>query len=71
MATSPLQDGAEIERRRIEAGLTKTGLAQKAGVHQTYIYLLESGKRSAQPPVIAALAKALKCRTRDLLKNAA
>ena len=71
MATSPtLQNGAELERRRIEAGLKRSELAGRAGLHRTYIRLLEIEERSAQPGTLKAIADALpKCQVRDLLRN--
>lgn len=77
MATSPTrpptrQDGAEIERRRVEAGLSVSGLAQKTGLHKTYIRLIEREKRNAQPDTLKLIADELPdCEVRDLLKGAA
>ena len=72
MATSPTritrQDGAEIERRRVEAGLSVSGLAQKTGLHKTYIRFLERNRRSAQPDTLKLIADALPdCEVKDLL----
>lgn len=75
MATSPTrritrQDGAEIERRRVEAGLSVSGLAEKTGLHKTYIRLLERNLRSAQPDALKLIADVLPdCEVKDLLLN--
>lgn len=68
MTTSPtLQNGAELKRLRIEAGLNRSELAGKAGLHQTYIGLLEREMRSARAGALRAIAGVLGCETRDLL----
>ena len=75
MATSPdrpptRQEGAEIERRRVEAGIRVSGLAQKTGLHKTYIRLIEREMRSAQPDTLKLIADALPdCEVKDLLKR--
>jgi predicted transcriptional regulator len=75
MATSPTrttrQDGAEIERRRTEAGISVSGLAQTTGLHKTYIRYIERETRSAQPDTLKLIADALpECEVKDLLKGA-
>lgn len=47
--------------------MSKAALAQKAGLHQTYIGLLESGKRSPNVETIEALAKAFGMRSSGLI----
>jgi transcriptional regulator with XRE-family HTH domain len=75
MATSPdrpptRQEGAEIERRRVEAGISVSGLAEKTGLHKTYIRYIERETRSAQPDTLKLIADALPgCEVKDLLKR--
>lgn len=70
MATSrTLQNGPEIERLRVEAGLTRPELARRIGVHRTYIRLIEREERNAQPPVISAIADALGCNVKKILRG--
>ena len=52
--------GSLIRRRRNEAGLTQEKLADEAGIHRTYISLLERGQRAATIEVLRRLAKGLK-----------
>jgi transcriptional regulator with XRE-family HTH domain len=54
------QFGKLIKRRREAAGLTQEVLADAAGVHRTYISLLERGMRAPTIEVVRLLAKALK-----------
>lgn len=65
--TDLLQDGETLRLRRIHAGLNQKDLADKAGLHQSHISLLESGDRSATPRTLARLADALGCKVSDLL----
>jgi transcriptional regulator with XRE-family HTH domain len=54
------QFGKLIKRRREAAGLTQEALADAAGIHRTYISLLERGQRAPTIEVVRLLAKALK-----------
>ena len=46
---------------RERSGLSKTGLAERAGVDRTLIHRIENGERNATPTVIRKLADALEC----------
>jgi transcriptional regulator with XRE-family HTH domain len=48
----------EIRRR---SGLSKSALADRAGVDRTLIHRLENGERNASPAVMRKLADALQC----------
>lgn len=50
---------AVVKRHRVANGLSKEGLAQRAGLHQTYIGLLERGDRNPTLDTAHALARAL------------
>lgn len=58
---NPLQVrfGQLIQRRRKQAGVSQEQLAELAGVHRTYVGLLERGKRVPTIVVVQKLAKAL------------
>jgi transcriptional regulator with XRE-family HTH domain len=47
-----------VERRRKEKGLSRAALAAQAGLHQTYIGLLERGARSPNLDTAQAIAMA-------------
>lgn len=53
------QFGALLRRRREGAGLSQEKLAEEAGLHRTYISLLERGHRQPTITVVSQLAKAL------------
>jgi transcriptional regulator with XRE-family HTH domain len=48
-----------VEKRRKAKGFSKSKLAEKSGLHQTYIGLLERGERSPNLDTAKAIAKAL------------
>lgn len=48
-----------VEKYRKAGGLSRAALASKAGLHQTYIGLLERGKRSPNLVTAQAIAKSL------------
>jgi transcriptional regulator with XRE-family HTH domain len=49
-----------VEKHRKAKGFSKAGLAERAGLHQTYIGLLERGERSPNLDTAKAIADALK-----------
>lgn len=51
--------GDELRRARHDAGLTQEDLAFKAGVHRTYVSLLERDKKSPTIDVFLRLTRAL------------
>lgn len=61
------EDPREIRRRRIEAGLSQTDLALKAGVSKSHVSDVENGRAGFSPKNLKALATALGCTIRDLL----
>lgn len=48
-----------VEKHRKENGLSRAALARLAGLHQTYIGLLERGERSPNLDTANAIAQAL------------
>jgi transcriptional regulator with XRE-family HTH domain len=66
-----LSDGfaAVVQRHRKAQGLSRAALAAKAGLHQTYIGLLERGVRSPNLDTAQAIAKSLGFRLSKLLKQ--
>lgn len=53
--------GPTIRRLRIEQGLTQQKLAEMAGVSETTIVLIETGKHGATIDTAALLLEALGC----------
>lgn len=51
--------GTELRKAREEAGLTQVQLAKAAGLHRTYVSLLERGKRSPTVDVLFRLCRAM------------
>ena len=58
--------GKKIKYYRKEANLTQEQLAEKVGVHQTYIGKLETGKINASTKQLFIISKALKVDMKDL-----
>jgi transcriptional regulator with XRE-family HTH domain len=59
--------GNVIRRRREAAGLSQEALADEAGLHRTYISLLERGLRTPTIEVVRQLAEALATTMADLM----
>jgi transcriptional regulator with XRE-family HTH domain len=51
--------GDELRRAREEAGLTQEELAERAGIHRTYVSLLERDKKSPTIAVLFRLCRAV------------
>lgn len=56
-----------LRNARKASGLTQEALAEKAGVHRTYISLLERNKKSPTIEVLLRLCSALGVRASHLL----
>jgi transcriptional regulator with XRE-family HTH domain len=67
-----LSDGfaSVVEKHRIARGISRAALAASAGLHQTYIGLLERGKRSPNLDTAQAIAKSLGCSLSTLIIKA-
>jgi transcriptional regulator with XRE-family HTH domain len=65
----PNQDPKRLRRKRIEAGLTQTALAQMAGVTKSHVSAVEKGNAGFSPQNIAAIATALGCEISELLPD--
>lgn len=61
--------GRNIRRLRLQAGLSQDDLADKAGLHTTYLSGIENGRRNITLDVLARLAAALMSTESDLLRR--
>ncbi|MBA6099675.1 helix-turn-helix transcriptional regulator [Pseudomonas juntendi] len=62
---------ANVRRRRMELGISQEELAERAGVHRTYIGMLERSEKNATLYSIERLAGALEVEPAVLLLNSA
>ncbi len=51
--------GKNLQKLRRDRGVTQEELAHKAGIHQTYLSGVESGKRNPSIGVLERIAKGL------------
>jgi len=59
--------GAVLREKRLEAGISQEQLADRAGLHRTYVSLIERGKRTASIEVVRRVAAALGVTMADLI----
>lgn len=59
-----------VEKHREENGLSRAALARLAGLHQTYIGLLERGERTPNLDTANAIARALGKSLEELIVEA-
>ncbi len=62
--------GREIRKARETLGTSQEGLAFDAGVHRTYIGMIERGQKSPTLGVILRLARALNLKPSELVRRA-
>ncbi len=58
--------GKILRQRRLDLAFTQEELAERAGIHPTYLGSAERGERNVSIENIVALARALKCSPKDL-----
>lgn len=61
--------GQKVRERRAELGLSQEELASRAGVHRTYIGMIERAEKNITLENIEKISKALKLNIDDLMKN--
>lgn len=59
----------KITKLRNKHGWTKTQLAEKSGVSQTYISELEAGKKNATVAILTKIARAFEIPVAELLRD--
>lgn len=62
--------GARLRQLRTAKELSQEALAEHAGLHRTFISMVERGKRNVTIATVEKLARALKCRMADLMPDA-
>jgi transcriptional regulator with XRE-family HTH domain len=62
-----MQFGTVVRRKRLAAGLSQEGLSAAAGLHRTYVGLLERGLRMPSIRVAKQVAEAVGTTVGDLL----
>ena len=68
--TSPTQlNPRRLARRRVEAGLTQTELARRAGCSKQLVSQVESGKANFSITNLSAVSQVLGCSIADLLPD--
>ncbi len=61
--------GEELRKARLKAGLSQESLADQAGLHRTYISLLERNKKSPTLETLFSICKALNVSAAGLIKK--
>lgn len=58
--------GLNLKKHRLERGLTQENLAEKVGIHPTYVGKLESGKNNPSTKMLYKITRALGIKLSDL-----
>ena len=61
--------GKRVREERLQLDLSQESLAERAGLHRTYIGSIERGERNMSIDNVYALADALRVNVLDLLSN--
>lgn len=61
--------GNKIREERLKQGLSQEGLAKIAGVHRTYIGMIERAEKNITLENIEKIAKALKINLSDIFNS--
>ena len=61
--------GKHLRKVRTRAGQSQEALGLEAGLHRTFISMLERGERNPTIATIERLAEALECRMADLMPD--
>ena len=70
MAEDPLvKFGEKVKKERLKKNLSQEELAARAGVHRTYIGMIERAEKNITLGNIARIAKALDLEIMDLFKD--
>lgn len=61
--------GKKVRTLRLEKGLSQEQLAELAGVHRTYIGMIERAEKNITLENIEKIAKALGCKVAELVED--
>ncbi len=61
--------GGKIRSYRLANGMSQEELASKAGLHRTYIGMVERGEKNITITKLAQIAKAIPIKLSELLKD--
>lgn len=61
--------GSRVRKRRQKLGLSQEELAERAGLHWTYVSGIERGRRNPGLNTLSTLASALRLSLADLVKD--
>jgi len=61
--------GEKVREERLKQGLSQEELAERAGVHRTYIGMIERAEKNITLANVAKIANALKLQIKDLFTN--
>lgn len=61
--------GEKVKEERLKLGLSQEALAEKAGVHRTYIGMIERAEKNITLENIEKIAKALGMKIEELFKS--
>jgi transcriptional regulator with XRE-family HTH domain len=64
-----LNFGKQVRKIRLEQNLSQEELADKAGVHRTYIGMIERAEKNITLENIEKIAKALNCKIAELIEK--
>jgi len=61
--------GKRMKALRLELGLSQESLAERSNLHPTYVGSVERGERNISLENILALARGLRCSSKDLMPD--
>jgi transcriptional regulator with XRE-family HTH domain len=64
-----IEFGKKVREERLKRKLTQEGLAKIAGVHRTYIGMIERGEKNLTLTNLLRISKALNLKTSKLLEG--
>lgn len=61
--------GQKVRNERLKLNISQEEMAERAGVHRTYIGMIERGEKNITLENIEKLSKALKLKLSDIFSN--